>query len=80
MEWILTEQQKPREWANVETSEDKINIETMDYKPDRTCMMAGIAGGSGYFSSVGFATDGSTRCEKNLICDDPKYWRYYDEK
>lgn len=40
-------------------------------------MMAGIAGGFGYFGE-GFATDGESRCEKGLICDDPTFWRYWE--
>lgn len=70
MEWKLTSQEKPIIGSNVETSEDGINVdETMDY------MLAGVGGGNGYFGE-GFATDGSTGCERGLIMDEPKYWRY----
>lgn len=75
MEWKLTQDERPVDGSNVETTDDQINIQTMDFVSERTCMLAGVAGGSGYFGS-GFATDGSTGCEKGLICDDPKYWRY----
>lgn len=80
MNWIKTSEQKPREYSNVEYSNDGVTVEgTMDYKDDRRCMMAGIAGGHGYFSSFGFATDGACGEDMNLICDDPEYWRYWDE-
>lgn len=76
MEWKLTSEEKPSVGSNVETSEDGITIgETMDYLDSRTCMLAGIGGGNGYFGE-GFATDGSTGCERGLILDEPKYWRY----
>lgn len=76
MEWILSNQQTPRIGTNVEYSEDGETVEgTLDYTDKRTCMMAGIAGGYGYFGE-GFATDGENGCDKGLICDPPKYWRY----
>jgi len=75
MEWILTENERPVIGTNLEYSEDGKTVEgTMDYLAARTCMMAGIAGGNGYFGE-GFATDGSGGCDYGLICDDPKYWR-----
>lgn len=79
MTWILSSEQLPREGANVEISDDGITVDgTADYKRDRRCMMAGYAGGHGYFSSLGFATDGCNGEDTNLILDTPKYWRYYD--
>lgn len=75
MEWKLTKDEKPSVGSNVETTDDMVQIETMDYRSDRTCMLAGVGGGNGYFG-LGFATDGSTGCERGLICDEPKYWRY----
>jgi len=76
MDWILTADKKPSIGINVEYSEDGITSEgTMDYTDRRTCMMAGIAGGHGYFGE-GFATDGENGCDTGLICDEPKYWRY----
>ncbi|MBP9793320.1 MAG: hypothetical protein KBC56_04910 [Flavobacterium sp.] len=78
-EWILSENELPRVHENVEISDDGIHVrETSDYKRDRVCMLAGVGGGNGYFGSLGFATDGSTGCESNLILDIPKYWRRYD--
>lgn len=76
--WILTSDRRPSVGSNVEYSEDGKSIDgTMDYIKDRTCMLAGVGGGNGYFGK-GFATDGSTGCERGLICDDPKYWRKPD--
>lgn len=78
MDWILTAERRPRTGTNIEYSEDGVIVEgTLDYAEKRTCMMAGIAGGFGYFGE-GFATDGENGCDKGLICDDPKYWRYWD--
>ena len=80
MQWVKTSEQKPHEDANIEYSDNGIEVEgTMDYKCNRQCMMAGSAGGHGYFSSLGFATDGEQGEDRNLICDDPEYWRYWDE-
>jgi len=77
MEWKLSSEETPTIGSNVETSSDGIKVdETMDYSDSRTCMLAGGAGGNGYFGE-GFCTDGSTGCETGLILDTPKYWRYY---
>jgi hypothetical protein len=74
MEWIKTSEQRPEIGDEVKFSEDGINEEgTLLYLEERTCMMAGIAGGNGYFGE-GFATDG-VDCDYGLICDDPNYWR-----
>lgn len=74
--WILTAEKRPSIGDNVEWSDDAKKVEgTLDYTDERRCMMAGIAGGFGYFGE-GFATDGENGCDKGLICDDPKYWRY----
>jgi hypothetical protein len=74
MEWIKTSEQRPQIGAEVEYSDDGINVEgELVYLENRTCMMAGIAGGNGYFGE-GFATNG-VDCDYGLICDDPNYWR-----
>jgi len=74
-EWIETAKQMPEIGDNVEISDDGIIvIETANYSSNRTCMLAGVGGGNGYFGK-GFATDGSTGCESGLILDTPKYWR-----
>lgn len=74
--WIKTTEQLPIEGSNVEYSDDGINVEgTLDYRDNRRCMLAGIAGGFGYFG-VGFATDGANGEDYGLICDPPNFWRY----
>lgn len=47
------------------------------YFENRTCIMAGIAGGYGYFGE-GFGTYGD-RVDQGLIVDEPDYWRYHDK-
>lgn len=75
-EWNLSSEILPSLGSNVEYSEDGIIVEgTLDYISERRCMMAGISGGHGYFGE-GFATDGENGCDRGLICDAPKYWRY----
>lgn len=74
--WNLSSEKLPEIGSNVEHSEDGENVDgTYDYTDKRTCMLAGYAGGYGYFGE-GFATDGATGEDKGLICDTPKYWRY----
>ncbi len=76
--WTLTATSKPKIGDNVEYSEDgTTSLGTMDYLRNRTCILAGTAGGFGYFGE-GFATDGSTGIERGLICDEPKFWRLND--
>ena len=73
-EWILSSERLPQIYDEVEGTDDQIEIDdTLVYLENRTCMMAGIAGGYGYFGE-GFATDGSVT-DYGLICDTPKYWR-----
>ena len=79
MNWIKSSEQLPKEGENVEISEDGIKADgTADYKRDRRCMMAGSAGGHGYFSSLGFSTDGESGEDRNLILDNPNFWRRYE--
>lgn len=79
MDWIKTKEHKPDEDSHVEISDDGLNIrESALFKKDRVCMLAGLSAASGRFGSAGFATDGSTGCETNLILDDPEFWRYSD--
>lgn len=79
-EWILTAEQKPRLFTNVEYSEDGITAEgTMDYTDERHCMLA-YSSNFGHRFGIGFATDRDAPCGHGLICEDPKYWRYYDEE
>ncbi len=75
-EWIPSAYNLPPIGSNVEISDDGITVrETADYIESRTCMLAGAGGGNGYFGR-GFATDGSTGCDKGLILDTPAYWRF----
>ncbi len=74
LSWILSSDRLPGLGENVEYSEDGKTAEgTLIYTDQRTCMLAGDAGGYGYFGE-GFATDGDD-CDFGLICDTPKYWR-----
>jgi hypothetical protein len=60
----------------IEISYDGINVDTgTEWMDKRTCMMAGIAGGNGYFGP-GWGTNGESGCNRGLICDAPSYWRY----
>lgn len=45
------------------------------YMEQRHCMMAGIAGGYGYFGE-GYATSPDSGTDVGLICDAPTHWRY----
>lgn len=73
--WILSEEKLPEILDEVEGSDNGVDVQYPDmvYLESRICMMAGIAGGYGYFGE-GFAMDGTT-CDYGLICDTPKYWR-----
>lgn len=74
--WILSSIQTPDYGQEVECSDSgKPETEyTAIYLEKRTCMLAGYAGGSGYFGE-GFATDGSDNSDYGLIIDTPLYWR-----
>lgn len=77
--WKLSNEKTPRMNSHIEYSEDGVTAEgTLNYIERRTCIMAGIAGGYGYFGE-GFATDGENGVDAGLICDAPKYWRYIVE-
>lgn len=45
------------------------------YSERRTCMLAGVAGGCGYFGE-GFAVSGDSECDTNLIVDAPTHYKY----
>lgn len=70
-------ERKPPYHEPIEVSYD--NGKTWDtsteYSSTRTCILAGSAGGFGYFKE-GFATNGENGCDKGLICDDPDLWRF----
>lgn len=65
----------PKVGSNVAISYDdgQTFSETADYLDRRTCMLAGVGGGNGYFGR-GFASDGSTGCDRGLILDEPTHW------
>jgi len=66
-EWILSSERLPDYYDKVESTDDKINIDsTLVFLESRTYMLAGTAGGYGYFGE-GFATDGSAT-DYGLIC------------
>ena len=76
--WKKTEEETPDFDEPIECSENLIDIDdSMVYMEYRVCMLAGYAGGHGYFDE-GFATAGCDVCDRGLICDEPKYWRYTD--
>lgn len=51
---------------------------TVEWCENRTCMMAGIAGGCGYFDE-GWGTSKNSQSDIGLICDAPDFWRYEHE-
>ena len=76
MDWIKATEQLPDFEEDLEVTYDngKTFEDGVSYQEKRTCMMAGIAGGNGYFGE-GFATNGEG-CEYGLIVDTPTHWRY----
>jgi hypothetical protein len=66
-EWILSSERLPDYYYKVEGTYDKIYIDsTLVFLESKTCMLAGTAGGYGYFGE-GFATDESAT-DYGLIC------------
>lgn len=60
----------------IEVSYDGIDPDySVEIMEKRTCMMAGSAGGFGYFGK-GWGTNGDNGCDYGLICDEPEYWRF----
>ncbi len=75
--WILTSEQLPTLGSNVEYSEDGKTTEgTLDFTDRRYCMLA-FSSNFGHDFGEGFATDGKNDIDKGLVCDPPKYWRYF---
>lgn len=74
--WIATKDQKPPFGVDILISNDggQTVEEECVYLEKRTCMLAGVGGGNGYFGE-GFATNGSTGCESGLILDTPTHWK-----
>ncbi|KKN74613.1 hypothetical protein LCGC14_0388150 [marine sediment metagenome] len=76
MEWISVKERVPEFSEPLEITYDGGKTFEGDcaYLEKRHCMMAGIAGGNGYFGE-GFGTQGA-ECEEGLILDTPSHWRY----
>lgn len=49
-----------------------------EWREKRTCMLAGVGGGNGYFGE-GWATSIESPADTGLICDPPDFWIYEDE-
>ncbi len=73
-DWLKTEHCTPPFNTELLISDDKKSTEDAIYLEHRHCMLKGVSPGAGTFCE-GFATTGST-CEKGLILDTPKYWKY----
>lgn len=75
MNWINRKDELPTYGEEVEVSFDGGKTKECDavFAENCTCMMAGIAGGHGYFRNE-FAT-----IEENLVLDDVTHWRYKNE-
>lgn len=65
--------EKPIGEVEVSYDEGKTFDDSVGWREKRTCMMAGISGGHGYFDE-GWATTGSNGTDTGLICDNPDYW------
>jgi hypothetical protein len=79
MEWISTKDKLPEYETEVDVkyaceSGEEIFEGGHAYFENRTCIMAGIAGGYGYFKE-GFGTYGPN-VDQGLIVDEPTHWRY----
>lgn len=71
--WIDAAAETPEYELEVEISEDGVTLfDEAVYLEQRTCMLAGDAGGHGYFNE-GWATNGD---DYGLIIDAPTHWRY----
>lgn len=53
--------------------------DSVEWLETRTCMMAGSAGGHGYFKE-GWATSQNSGTDVGLICDPPDFWINLDEE
>lgn len=72
--WISREEELPPYSDEVEVSFDGETSEGMGRFVENTqCMMAGIAGGHGYF------TDQFATIDDNLVLHDVTHWRYPEE-
>ena len=75
--WTKTTEQLPKFDEELEITYD--NGKTFEngasYQEERICMMAGVAGGNGYFGE-GFACSSDSKADTGLILDTPAHWRY----
>ena len=76
MEWVDVKEKLPDIGETVDISYD--GGETCDgiaaYLEKRTCMLAGVGGGNGYFGE-GWGTSIEDDCDTGLILDEPTHWR-----
>ena len=77
MDWVKVSERLPAWHEELEVSYDegKTFEDGVMYSDERRCMMAGIAGGNGYFWE-GFCTSYESRADTKLILDTPTHWRY----
>lgn len=79
MEWVSVKDKLPEYETEIDLKyQYKNSIEVFEgghaYFKGRTCIMAAIAGGYGYFGE-GFGTFGPN-VDQGLIVDEPTHWRY----
>ena len=74
--WFSPKDKLPDFSDDIEVSFDngKTWDDSVSYMENRTCMMAGIAGGNGYFGK-GWGMNGNNGCDKGLISETPNLWR-----
>lgn len=77
MDWISSKEGTPDYDEELIVSYDngKTEEEGVCYMENRICMMAGIAGGNGYFGE-GYAVSFESDADTGLICDTPTHWKY----
>lgn len=76
MDWIKTSEQRPEMHRDLEVMYGHGEVHSnVRYMEDTHCMLAGIAGGSGYFNRAGFGCNGK-KDDYGLDCGKPEFWRY----
>jgi len=70
--------EKPKGEVEVSYDSGKTFDNSVEWVEKRVCMIAGIAGGNGYFGE-GWATSRNGNTDVGLICDPPDYWVYTEE-